>query len=278
MSVPHAVHFVYGLKPQTEPFRLVHYLAIESCRRVLQPEEIHLHYDQLPYGAYWDAIRPHLTLHRVAQVPEVLAARYDTGLVPERYRYAHHADFVRLDALIASGGVYADIDTMFVRPYPAELYEQPFVIGSEGMIPDELDGRPRPSLCNAVLFAEPGSVYARTWRAEMGAALNGTWSNHSGFLSYRLTRRLPEEVHVEPRTSFFAFPPDRKGLADLFTDDVPIPEGCYSIHLWEHLWFERDRTEYTDFHGGLLTAEHIATVDSTYNRLARPLVPELATW
>jgi hypothetical protein len=278
MRVPNIVHFVYGLAPQTEPFRLVHYLAIESCRRVLQPEAIYFHYDQLPYGAYWDLVRPCLTLRRVAPVPEVLTARYDSGLVPEQYRYAHHADFVRLDALIAHGGVYADIDTMFVRPYPSELFEQPFVIGSEGLTPDELDGRERPSFCNAVLLAEPGSVFARTWRQEMGGALNGTWSNHSGFLPYRLSRRMPREVHVEPRTSFFAFPADRDGLAALFTEDVAVPDGCYSIHLWEHLWYDRDRRDFTDFHGGLLTAEHLACADSTYARLARPLLPELATW
>jgi hypothetical protein len=278
MSVPNIVHFVFGLAPQTEPFRLVHYLAIESCRRVLRPERIYLHHDELPYGAYWDMIRPHLTLRRVAPAPEVDRARYDHGLVPERYRYAHHADFVRLDALIAHGGIYADIDTMFVRPYPPELYEQPFVIGSEGLARDELDGRSRPSFCNALLFAEPGSSFARTWRAEMGGALNGTWSNHSGFLPYRLSRRMPAEVHVEPRTSFFAFPPDPDGLAALFTEDVAIPEGCYSIHLWEHLWHDRDRRDFTDFHGGLLTPEHLATADSTYARLARPLLPELPSW
>jgi hypothetical protein len=278
MRVPNIVHFVFGLAPQAEPFRLVHYLAIESCRRILRPERIYLHYDRLPYGAYWDLIRPHLTMRRVSPVPEVLATSYDPWLVPESYRYAHHADFVRLDALIAYGGVYADIDTIFVRPYPQDLFDRPFVIGREGMTPDELDGRERPSMCNAVLMAEPGSLFARTWRAKMGGALNGTWSNHSGFLPHRLARRMPEHVHVEPRTSFFAFPPDREGLARLFTEVSPIPDGCYSIHLWEHLWHDRDRRDFSDFHGGLLTAEHIESTDSTYSRLARPLLPTVPTW
>ena len=35
-----------------------------------------------------------------------------------RYRYAHAADFLRLDVLIAEGGVYADIDTLFVSRLP----------------------------------------------------------------------------------------------------------------------------------------------------------------
>ena len=36
---------------------------------------------------------------------------------------SHEADFVRLDALIAHGGVYADIDTLFVHPVPARLFD-----------------------------------------------------------------------------------------------------------------------------------------------------------
>src|SRR5438309_10606951 len=98
-TIPRIAHFVFGLAPQTEPFHLVHYLAIESCRRVIEPERIMLHHKWLPYGVYWDLIRPSLTLMKTEEAPEVLEATYDEALVPEYYRYAHHADFVRLDAL-----------------------------------------------------------------------------------------------------------------------------------------------------------------------------------
>jgi hypothetical protein len=278
MRVPNLVHFVFGLAPQTEPFHLIHYLAIESCRRVLGPEQILFHHGELPYGVYWDLVRPHLTLLPVRQVPEVLTADYRQGLVPDEYRYAHHADFVRVDALIEHGGVYADMDTIFVRPYPPELYEQPFVIGREADVPDELTGVKRPSLCNALLMAEPGSAYARTWRAEMAGALNGTWSNHSGFLAHELTERLPATVHVEPDSSFFYYSPFTDGLARLFERSETIPDDCYSIHLWAHLWWRADRLDYSIFHAGLLTPERIRTLDSTYNMLARPLLPELTLW
>jgi hypothetical protein len=272
------VHFVFGLAPQTEPFHLMHYLAIESCRRVLGPERILFHHGSLPYGAYWDLIRPHLTLCPVRPVSEVLNADYRSGHVPEEYRYAHHADFVRLDALIEHGGVYADLDTIFVRPYPDAFFDHSFVIGRESDIHDELTGELRPSLCNAVLMAEPGSRYARTWRAGMADALNGTWSNHSGFLAYELTQRMPSEVSVEPESSFFHYSPYNDGLPRLFERVEPVPEDCYSIHLWAHLWWRADRHEYSDFHHGLLTAERIRSQDSTYNLLARPLLPELLLW
>src|SRR4051812_28235591 len=102
--IPSAAHFVYGLREQDEPFHFLHYVAIESCRRVVQPDRIFFHHQHLPWGPWWDRIAPELTLVAVQPAEEVLATDYDAPSaehrVPEHYRYAHHADFIRLDALI----------------------------------------------------------------------------------------------------------------------------------------------------------------------------------
>ncbi len=154
-GIPRIAHFVFGLRQQHEPFHPLHFLALETCRRVLQPDAIYLHYHWLPFGALWDTIRPHLTLVRVDRVEAVDRATYDDRLVPEEYRYAHHADFLRLDALIEHGGIYADIDTLFLRPLPESLWRQPFVIGREPDVVDEHTGERRASLCNALLMSRP---------------------------------------------------------------------------------------------------------------------------
>src|SRR5689334_2396452 len=113
--IPRTAHFVYKLRPQDEPFHVVHYLAIASCRAVLEPDEIHMHCDELPYGFYWDLARPLVTLHRIEPVAAVTDFAYEDPVVA-RYSYAHQADFVRLDVLAKHGGLYADIDTLFVAP------------------------------------------------------------------------------------------------------------------------------------------------------------------
>ena len=69
--IPRIAHFVFGLRSQDEPFHLVHYLALASCRAVLDPDEIFLHCHELPYGFYWDLARPLVTLRRVARVQRV---------------------------------------------------------------------------------------------------------------------------------------------------------------------------------------------------------------
>ena len=52
-------------------------------------------------------------------------------------------------------------------------------------------------------------------------------------------------------------------------------EKALSIHLWEHLWWDRKRTDYSIFHHGLLTEHAIRTEESAYNSLARRFLPEL---
>lgn len=269
---------MFGLSPQVEPFHLLHYLAIESCRRVLQPEQIMFHHKWLPYGVYWDLIRPVLTLVDADEAPEVLQAPHDERLVPGRYRYAHHADFVRLRALIEHGGVYADIDTLFLRPFPEELFQEEFVIGEEAPVRDERTGRLQPSLCNAVLVGAPGARFAKAWLARMGPALNGTWSNHSGLLARSLAHEMPDAVRVEPVGTFFPAPLSVHGLRALLEEDTLDVEGALTVHLWAHVWWHRDRRDFTSVHAGMLTADYMRSVDTSYNRLARPYLPQPTLW
>jgi len=268
--IPRVAHFVFGLVEQDEPLHPVHFMAIESCRRVLEPEVIYFHHKHLPWGPYWDRIRPFVTLMEVDLVDEVLAADYSEGRVPDAYRYAHHADFIRLDALIKHGGVYADMDTLFVRPFPDDLFEAPFVIGREPRVVDERSGELRSSLCNALLMAERGAHFARQWRDRMGDELNGTWNNHSGFLAQKLSEEMPGQVRVEPEVTFFPFPPDRDGISDLFERQRPIPSGTVSVHLWAHLWWDRDRRDFGAVHAGWCTPAALRRARTTFADLARP--------
>jgi hypothetical protein len=86
VAIPNIAHFVWGLKPEPEPFHLVHYLCIESCRRTQRPDRIVLHCRHRPTGPYWRLLEPHVAIEPAELVPEVTAAPYDDDLVPEVYR------------------------------------------------------------------------------------------------------------------------------------------------------------------------------------------------
>jgi hypothetical protein len=272
--VPNLFHFVFGLHKQREPFHLVHYLAIESCFQINRPERIDLHLYHEPHGPYWELARRRVNLREIAPVPLVSNFRYgfrNRGC--KRYAYAHHADFIRLQALLAEGGVYADIDTLFVQPLPARLFAHDCVLGREDDVVDQRTGELRASLCNAFIMAQSGSPFVRLWLAGMQDAFDGTWSNHSTFLPQRLAQQHPHLLHVEPSRSFYPFMWTIADLHTLFEGCERNLEGAFSIHLWSHLWWEKRRRDFSSFHGDLITEKHIRTVDTTYNLIARRFLP-----
>jgi FkbM family methyltransferase len=237
------------------------------------PERIHFYYLHEPYGPYWDRIKPALTLVQVELDSKVEAFDYPDPQLPQ-YRYAHHADFIRLEKLIQHGGVYADMDTLFVSHFPDNFYNQPFVLGREKSRMDARTSSIQPALGNALIFSEPGAEFGRIWLEDMRAAFDGSWSNHSTYLPYRLAARYPDLLHIADPRAFYRFDATNEGLITLLEESSDDLEGVYSIHLWSHLWWSDMRVDFTSFHAGLLTPEYIEQQSSTYARIAAPFLPE----
>jgi len=271
MPIPNDFHFVFGLKRQTEPFHLVYYLCLRSCIETHQPDNIFFYYRHKPHGRYWDLIANQLTLRKVDLVDHVSRFTYKNRQV-KKYNYAHHADFIRLEKLYEQGGVYADMDTLFVDRIPETLYSKPFVIGREDEVAGP-DGKLRASLCNAFLMAEKGSLFAADWLSEMSGAFDGTWSNHSTILPDKLSREHPDWVHIEPQRTFYKHMWTPEGINRLFVEVDTDTTGVVSFHLWNHLWWSRWRRDFTKFHAGKMTEKNIRTVDTTYNLIARKYLP-----
>lgn len=274
--VPNHFHFVYGLRAAPEPFHLVHYLCIASCLQVNQPEAIYFYYHNEPYGKYWDLIKDHIIPIWIPRVEPIAGYRYKQRSV-RKYIYAHQTDFVRLEKLLYTGGVYADIDTIFVNPLPAHLFQQPFVIGRGDDVRDETADRLRPSLCNAFLMAERNASFARAWLEQMPASFDGTWIRRSALLPQELAQAHPDWVHIEPQRSFYKYRGTRQGLHTLLEGCDADHEGVLSIHLWAHLWWSRRRRDFSSFHEGRLTEDYIRRVETTYNRVARGFLPPAET-
>ena len=271
--IPNIFHFVYGLRKQTERFPLAHYLCLASCWEVNRPERIYFYYHHTPHGRYWDAILPYLTLERVPLKSSIERFQYQDPAI-KALRYAHHSDFIRLEKLLERGGVYADMDTLFLRIIPPELFTQSFVIGREGLIQNPKTGLSQESLCNAFLMAEPGAEFASLWLDRMQDEFDGSWSNHSTLLPNRIAAAHPELVHIEPPQTFYSILPTRSGIADLFEAQIAIPDQAVSIHLWEHLWWSVKRSDFSYFHGGLLTEDYVREAASTYAKAARGFLPQ----
>lgn len=246
--IPNRFHFVFGLKEQSEPFHLMYYLCLASCLEVNRPEVVKFHYHHEPYGPWWDRIKPRLTLQRIE--PDAFVANYsysDAAIAP--FRYAHLADFARLHILQQEGGIYADIDTLFLRPFPAEwLQQRQFILGRERTLEGESG-----SLCNAWIASAPGAEFGRLWLQRSAEAFDGSWSGHSTLLPYRLSQLHPDWLDVEPETSFYSLDWSPAHINALFCRQIDLPGNAYSLHLWNHLWWSARRLDFSPFHHGLLT-------------------------
>jgi hypothetical protein len=264
-QIPRVFHFVLLRRVR---LHLVHYLCLSSCLRVNKPEAVFLHYRREPHGPWWERIREHIT-------PVALGRRRRRAFVARRYRdpqmlryrYAHDTDVLRLELLRDHGGVYADLDTLFLRALPDALYEHEFVIGRES----DVDGEP--SLCNALLMARPGAPFAQRWLDGIDEAFDGRWSNHSTLLPARMLEREPQLAHVEPERSFYPVmwrPPELSALLE--KDDPRLLDGAFSVHLWAHLWWARGRRDFSGFHAGMVDPDYVRAGATTYARAAQPFL------
>jgi hypothetical protein len=264
------------MRPQREPFHLLHFLAIQSCRGAAAPDEIVLHVAELPYGVYWEMARELVTLDRIGMC---------VGLPIEAgpwasYSYAHAADVARLDILAADGGLYADIDTLFLRPIPDALWAAPAVIGREADVKYGDAPLPEPSMSNALLMAAPGSDFVVEWRRRIFAAMDGTWSGHSCRLATRLAVANPDWVHVEPQSTFHPFDHNPAGIAAMLEEPL-VPgslDRTVSMHLCAHLWWEEHRRDFSRLCAFDITEARLASDETALAYAARPYLPVTALW
>ncbi|MDX2477813.1 MAG: glycosyltransferase [Gammaproteobacteria bacterium] len=267
--IPAKYHFIFGLKPQTEPFHLAWYLCLRSCIEVNNPDRVFFYYHNEPYGPWWERIKPELEMVHVDEVDFIKDSdaykNSDEGqyIQSMKLEYAHQADFIRLRALLDHGGVYADIDTLFVQPFPQEFFSKPCVMGREKELGEH------ETLCNALILAEPHSVFIERWLSRMYEVFDGTWSRHSCLEPAMLSREMPEMIEVVEQEYFYHYPYTTEGLISLLGKVEAPPDKVCSIHMWSHLWWGPERTDFIHFHNEMLTEEFIRKYDTTYNLIAR---------
>ena len=272
--IPRNFHFVFGLKPQFEPFHLAYYLCLKSCLEVNQPDQIFFYHHYEPHGKWWQKIKPYLELVKVDLVsfvtdhPAYLPHQKGHFIRTMNLDYAHQADFVRLKMLIERGGVYADIDTLFINPMPDSLWEHEFVVGEEGYI-DDKDGVPQRSICNALMLSAREANFPKRWIENMYKVFDGSWSRHSNIEASRLAEKHPDEITVVPQNYFYKHSFSPEGIAILFEGLDTDLDNVYSMHLWNHLWWDKHRVDFSHFHAELLTEDYIRNANTTYSIVAR---------
>jgi hypothetical protein len=293
-KIPNIIHFVYGLSPtfgwgeyermdrqrnimvrspKADAFDILKYLAIKSAYDVNKPDKIYFWHQYEPYGEWWDKAKPYLTMMHVEAPTEIFGNPVAN--------YAHQADVIRLQALIEYGGIYADLDTLFRKPFTEFLIDAPFVMGGQGINAQE-------GLCNALMMSEPDSEFAKIWLAQYTSFNDDEWTTHSVQLPPKIAAQYPELIKILPYKTFFWPLYHRDHMhwfyREIITDDDKLVsnmggllhandklEEAYSHHLWMGKSATREYVK--DYpHNSMedwMTEECIRTVDTNFNIKAR---------
>jgi glycosyltransferase involved in cell wall biosynthesis len=255
--IPNIIHYIYGLKKQTEEFPFIYYISILSNKIINKPYIIFFHYQYEPYGKWWDEAKKLVSLNYIDTTNIYWGKK-------KIIKYAHKADKIRLEMLYKYGGIYMDIDTITIKSYK-NLMNNNFIIG----IQEENYGEDGITLyCNAILFSRPKSIFLKKWieSYENYFEPNG-WSEASIFLPEKILKTLDEnekkEIKILDKDIFYKYLYNETNLI-FENDNIEINSNLLTLHLWNSFsqkYFE----EYNNFNKSL-------SKNSLYSKLLNNLI------
>lgn len=248
-KVPKIVHFIFDPSPRraAKLFNIMHCIAIQSVAARFNPEQIFLHFGQLPSGDFFERIKSLVTL-----CP--LSSAENDSLQGECGSW-RRSSIIRLRKLYQMGGVYLDLDTVTVRSFEPFL-DNSFTIGVLGHTPVL-------GFCNAVMAAAPGDAFVGEWlnRYEQGNVRR--WLDSTVQLPYLMWRSGKHSINVESFDKFNLPLWDEKGMKIMFERRHHF-EGAYCHHLWQSISGPR----YFPDEAYPNAVARLRRMNSTYSRLA----------
>ncbi|KAK3995866.1 hypothetical protein QBC44DRAFT_14775 [Cladorrhinum sp. PSN332] len=282
--IPNIVHFNFGLKnplydSRNTQFDFLNYLAVRSALVSLSPDAVYLHYTYLSYPPSADPYASPQTnpwVRRLTKQGVTLVHHPPPNPTQQTLQYAHLSDTLRLNSLLAQGGIYLDVDAFALRPFTSLLQNpQSAILGHEG-------GN-RWGLCNAVIISRPNSTFLERWLDSYSHAdLSKEWNYHSVRLPKILADENPDQVCTLAPDAFF-WPTwtwrhiewmhsllDRRETAE-WQDKIERNEGSLfrnqlAYHSWNQLAWDRYLSK--------LTPEVVRTKNTRFNLLVRRFVED----
>lgn len=260
--VPSKVHFIFGLKEQTDAFPFAFFLNIISAAVQIAPDEIVMSYHNEPEGIWWKAVKE-LCRMKLVEIPT------HTVYGAELKHFAHRADIVRLNTLLEEGGIYFDIDVIIMKPFDDLRVDNPGMVMGEQLHPHDL--QKAYGLCNAVMLSAPNSSFVKRWMTHYKDFKDGEWDAHSVALPIKLARRHPGDIKVLERPNTFFLPLYTEGgLQELFIDNYYDISNNYASHLW-------DTFSYGMLRGvtpSMIVDDAEGVKETTYMRMVRQGLPK----
>ena len=221
-KIPNIIHYIYGLKKQTEEFQFVYYLSILSNFLINKPLVIYFHYQYLPYGYWWDKAKKYIKLNFI----NTSDIYWNNKKI---IKFAHKADKIRLDILLKYGGVYMDIDTITYKPYK-DLLDYDFVIGLQ----EKNYNNEKDLYCNAILLSKKNSLFIKEWIQEYDKYfIPSGWCEASVHLPHIILNKIKnsnENIKILDQECFYY--PSYNETDKIFENEGIINKNLITLHFW----------------------------------------------
>ena len=223
LRVPNIIHFIWLTGPKSREFSYINYLAVRAAGLCQLPEQIIIWTNDPPKGnVWWDKAAYY------CEIRHINAPDFING-TPINY-VQYQSDILRLEILIAHGGIFMDSDMLLLRSVDP-LMGEPLTLFEESPS----------SIANGLIFAAPNSTFLRYWYDALPVAMRSpVWAYHAVVLPVELSRKYPDLVRVMDQSHFF--PLDLKRNYLLEEDPNQIEESvqrignAYGIHVYETYW------------------------------------------
>ena len=255
-EIPNIIHYIYGLKKQTQEFSFIYYLSILSNYIINKPLTIYFHYQYLPYGYWWEKAKKYLKLNYINTNNIYWGNKKIT-------KFAHKSDKIRLEMLLKYGGIYMDIDTITYKPYE-DLLKYDFVIG----IQEENYGENNNTLyCNAILFSKKNNIFIKKWIEEYeNYFLPNGWCEASVHLPELILNKLEyndkKNIKILDKECFYS--PLYNEVEKIFENNGIINDNLLTLHLWN--------TYSEKYYKNILNFDWCYTNESLYSLLIKNIL------
>jgi hypothetical protein len=221
--VPNIIHFIWLTGPKSREFSYINYLAVRAAGVRQNPDKIIMWTNDPPKGnRWWDKAAYY------CEIRSVNSPDFING-TPINY-VQYQSDVLRLEILIAHGGVFMDSDMLLLKSID-DLYDEPLTLFEESPS----------SIANGLIFAAPNSAFLRHWYDALPEAMKSpVWAYHAVVLPVELSRKYPDLVRVMDQSYFFPLDLKRNYLVDgdpyLIEESIQRIGNAHGVHVYETYW------------------------------------------
>src|SRR6218665_1554903 len=172
------------------------YLSILSLIYVAEVDKVFI-YGEAPKGFYWSLLENNnkIQIVRHAQIKMIYGKPIKS--------FVHMSDILRVEILKRYGGIYLDIDTIVVKPFPSEYFAYDAVVSLDG-IPDWFI--PFPDIINnGVMIGKKDAKFWHVFQESMRDFMDDDYTYNGLRRSYQILERHPYLIRIEPHLQVMCY-------------------------------------------------------------------------